>query len=431
LQPNTQSIGSPLNHHAAPSDGRTKPARRRDAAIVLLAAIASLSILAAGLAVFDPRESVDTRRYLELGERLAAAWRSDCGADPCDLERSTMFPSYVVSSFYLWSIDRLFPDSPLIAAAVANMVLFAFATALVFRTWLLLPQPGSTDAGLTLCVGLCVIFGMPIVPLWSYWMLSETLFLLIVAGFILSVVQALIRRRPVYWAMAAVIACIGVFTRPPGLLLPFLLLAAFMLAWRSCNPVTVRKRTTGLALLGAGMAFIVIPLFFSIFTGDTSFAGYLPEHIRFKILQAAHFYREGWVVADQPDTYVSNDGSFTDYLWITVRRFAYYFLPIKSTFSLPHNLLNAVYLMLALPGLLVGVRNLLRTGKQTTETACWLLLTALLFGLLHSVTLVSYEWRYQVPAMVPLWLLAGVGLMSLAENGRQRLAARKRVGKSS
>jgi hypothetical protein len=81
-----------------------------------------------------------------------------------------------------------------------------------------------------------------------------------------------------------------------------------------------------------------------------------------------------------------------------------------------HNAVNLVYVVLTWPLAVVGAIRLLRADDPLRRmTGLFLLMVAYSYALLHSVTLVSYDWRYQLPAIVPYWVLAGCGYCHLMD----------------
>lgn len=380
----------------------------------MLAAFVSLAILLAGLTVFAPRTSVDTHRFVEFGQSLVDAYHGVCATEDCDLHADPMYPGYIVSSLYLHSIVTTFPGSAPTATAVFNSLLFAVVTFLVFRVWQRLSPVTEFRPIVSLVVGLYVLFGLPDVAMWSYWMLSESLFLLAVVSVVYSVTRALMSGSATAWVTAAMLATCGFFVRPTGVVLLPLVFAAFLLSGYGRSGVSHAPRWFMiLALAGIFVAFVVGPLVVHlVLSGSDAFAA-LPAYFHRLLKQAAWFFREGWIIADQPDSYVATPETILDIVGMSLRRFAYYYLPVKTSFSSFHNIVNAVYLIVAVGGGGWGFRILCHRSRQTASVALWLVLFALCYGLLHSLTIVSYEWRYQVPAMVPLWILAGVGLMTI------------------
>lgn len=395
--------------------------RHQNNSTSFIALVLTLAILLCGLLVFGPSKSVDTHRFIEFGEYLVDAWYRQCGPGGCDHTGDSMFPNYVISGIYLWSINEAFPDSPVLAAAIFNVLLFAIAIYLVFEIWGLLLVDVATSRGVMLIAGLYMIFGLPAIPLWSYWMLSETIFLLVVCACIWATIRAVLFGGGRRWIYAAVFAIAGFFVRPTGiLLLPLVIIAALLGGNRPHSIRSIRRRFLLMTTTATLFVFICVPLIVAVIFSDSSFNEVLPWYVKFKVSQAAHYYRLGWIIADQPDTYVVGANSVYEFISITIRRFIYYFLPLKSTFSMIHNVVNGVYLVIALTGLYFGLRQLFSAGKRSSVVAYWLVLVALGYGLLHAMTIVSYGWRYQVPAMVPLWILAGIGLMNLGERIKSR-----------
>ncbi len=393
--------------------------------IPVLAALVSLVLLLAGLTVFPPRSGLDTHRFVEFGQSLVDAYRGECPAADCAIGADPMYPGYIVSSLYLRSISAAFPGSALLAATVFNALFFAAVAFIMFNAWQRLVPVSGERPFAVLAIGLYVLFGLPDVALWSYWMLSESLFLFVVSGCVYWVIRAMLFATPTAWSAAFVFAACGFFVRPTGIVLVPLVLAAFFLsADDRADRSRALRRFAAFVAAGLVATFVVAPLVvYLVLSGSDMFAA-LPVFLERLVRQAAWFFSEGWIVADQPATYVEKPETVFDIVFISLRRVAYYYLPVKSSFSLLHNVINAVYLVVAAGAGVLGFRTLYRGNDRTASIALWLVLVALCYGLLHALTIVSYEWRYQVPAMVPVWIFAGVGLLTCLGRGQEDDVAR-------
>jgi hypothetical protein len=83
-------------------------------------------------------------------------------------------------------------------------------------------------------------------------------------------------------------------------------------------------------------------------------------------------------------------------------------------YSLKHNLLNMAFFIPAYAFALSALGFLKRTGaagqdKGTQKTAVLCLALIVSFALFHAVTNIDFDWRYRLPIIFPLILLAAIG----------------------
>ena len=116
------------------------------------------------------------------------------------------------------------------------------------------------------------------------------------------------------------------------------------------------------------------------------------------------------IVVHRVETYVEPPREYSEFVTFTATRFWRFFVPISAGYSLRHKLVVLAYVPLFLWLTWRGWRTLRRDGGRRAELAWIAVLSALYFGLFHAMVGVDFDWRYQVPAMVPLWLIAGFGL---------------------
>ncbi len=121
-------------------------------------------------------------------------------------------------------------------------------------------------------------------------------------------------------------------------------------------------------------------------------------------------YLGGVVVGIRPETYVVNPGTYSDFIEITLRRFGYYFIPLRNGYSPPHLVVNIAYIAYLCFLLYSGWRSLRTAGPQAARLAFLVVLGSYYFGVFHAMTFVE-DWRYELPLWPGVWLLAGFGLM--------------------
>ena len=133
-------------------------------------------------------------------------------------------------------------------------------------------------------------------------------------------------------------------------------------------------------------------------------------------------YDKGIVIHDRPETFHQPPVVLIDYIAITFDKFVHYFSPTAEGFCLIHKVQAVLYYLplycLAGFGFLCLFR---KDGYSRTST--WLVaLTAALFVLFfasyHAVLIIDFDWRYRVPCIPVLILLAALGVSRIIRLNR-------------
>lgn len=393
----------PLTHNA--------PGARvaRDLIPAVVAALTA-ALLLAGTLIIAPRHGFDTWGYVRVGKEILR-WLFHGHAAGVPFPHNSMIPNYIIPSLLIGAAHAYFGGRGTQYFIYLNIALFTLMVFVLFRLWRGVLTSGES-APVVVVGGLYIIFGLVDVPLWNYYDLSDMLFMVWVGTFIYFIVVGQARGLWSAWVIALALALAAYFVRPTGILLPGLWLLALMLAIVGGFGARRAGRIAFVAsVVMAIVALMGVPWFVgALLGGKLTVGSELPLALRKFIGQAVVFYREGWVVADRANTYVSDPHGYLDFLRITLSRFGYYFIPLRLGYSPIHNILNGVYFVVLVAAVTNGFRTLARRGGREVIVAWTLVMFSLCYGLLHAVTLVSYDWRYQLPAMVPAWLLAGVGI---------------------
>jgi len=128
-------------------------------------------------------------------------------------------------------------------------------------------------------------------------------------------------------------------------------------------------------------------------------------------------YHQGYVVTQRPETYTLNPSSLLDYVFITLKKLAYFFSPLSYSFSFAHKVANLAFFVPVYLLALLGAVQLFRSSALLPVTQWWASWIALLwtasFALFHAVQQIDYDWRYRLPCMLPLVVLSVSGFRSL------------------
>jgi len=124
----------------------------------------------------------------------------------------------------------------------------------------------------------------------------------------------------------------------------------------------------------------------------------------------AAIYRDGVVVAERPETYIAHPTGYFDFIAVAVARVLYFLVPLRSAYSNIHNIYLLVYLVFSIFMTIRGLRVLGSYGAGGEALRFLLPLLALYYALFHSLIFVE-DFRYQLPAVVAFWALAGFGVV--------------------
>lgn len=360
----------------------------------------------------------DTNSYLHAGDRIIA-WLL-AGASE-ELGGSSRFPFYVIPSVLLSGIhDAL--EAGAAGVIVLNAVLFSITVSLA--VWFWTTVHGTWDEAwsrrgffMAAAGGLYIMFGLPDAFLWSYAILTDIIFTFWVSVFVVAVAGAIVKGGRFLWIVALIAALTAPFVRPTGFLLPLLLVYAAALVWVYRKGTSVKVAS----LVSIGVATV---LAFVIFPGVVLLAmkkywlikSLAPDPLDDYLAWTVSFFRHGIVVKTRVELLLDSPPSYLEIIRIMLHRLLYYWVPIRfgdRPYSMMHNVVNAVYIVAVLPLFFVGATRLFQDGRTIALAALFLLMVGYAFALMHAMTLVGFDWRYQVPAMVPFWLFAGCGLYSL------------------
>lgn len=380
----------------------------------------SLMLLLAGAWVRGVYLASDSDAFLYAGQRFIEGIAAGGPAFE-GIRDAKLFPHYFISSMLLSGIYR-YLDAGVIGVAVFNSILFSLIVCMVFSIWETVCGDrvrGRADGAFVLGAagGLYIIFGLPDVFLWSYFVLTDTIFLFWITGFTFCIVKGLLEQRRSMWVLGFLMCITAPFVRPTGIIVPVIYLYALYLNFGPGIRSHFRTVVVISVLAPAFFVFFVVPWLVLMAVNDAAAVDTLiPEAIRRHFFQAVHFFKEGVIISTRLEVDSSAPLSYFDIVQSICYRLGYYWVPIRlgeRPYSTVHNLVNTLYIIIAWPLLAAGIWRLLNAGRDCMLALLFLVMVAYSYALLHSVTLVSFDWRYQLPAMVPFWILAGCGFYSV------------------
>lgn len=367
--------------------------------VLLVAVVHGLYVLKAGV-----RLASDSAGYAYWSARLL-----ESGFDYAMViaEARTEFPAilYVLFATLLASLRLAFGSGWEVALVVLNFTSHVALGALVVRMAVRLT--GSGPAGWAALLLYLVCFDLLV---WVPVILSDATFVFL-AFAIFTLAAARILGDAGGWLKVLVPAAAGVFYRPTGMvLLPDLALAIYL----STSRARKVRRWPVLAALAAAIALLVLA--FAWFMQDpgrwpfTAFAG--------SFRSTAAGYAVGEVVSARLETFHAPPRQLGDFMLISADRFLHFFAIDAAAFSRAHLIGEAVFFLpcYALAAWLGLALWRGRTAFAAPERKVFLAAFGALFcyALFHGLVQVDYDWRYRVPILPHLILLAAGGLADLA-----------------
>jgi len=216
-----------------------------------------------------------------------------------------------------------------------------------------------------------------------------------------------------WWVGCLCMSIAAFFTRPSGLVL----LGFVGIAWVVSSFWAVKvSRWLLLAVVAVPTTFALV--FWPYVMCDQFNNG--GWNISFYPSYIAGLYSDGVVVVDRPETYLANPTSYFDFIAIAVFRFVYYLIPLRSAYSNIHNIYLLVYMAFLVFMVVRGVKVLGGQGVGGEVLRFLLPLLVLYYALFHSLFFVE-DFRYQLPAVVAFWALAGFGAVGDIKNDDERV----------
>ena len=218
------------------------------------------------------------------------------------------------------------------------------------------------------------------------------------------------------FGLLVLLVLVIMFYRPTGFpLLVIVPLALWLHHKVGLSTTQLRARFTKRASLAIGVLIIITLFIHSYFMMTPS-----AWPFRFAsswVGQLSLEYHSGMVVTARPETYTENPTSLFNFAAVTLRKLGYFFAVYLRGFSLAHKLANVVFFFPVYGLSLIAVYELFRSNSKLGREAWWAGWLALVwiisYAAFHALQQIDYDWRYRLTIMLPLIILASVGLRSL------------------
>lgn len=367
--------------------------------LILLAACHGPYVLWRGMVA-----SPDSVTYAHFASRLADSG-FDFAAIYAEVQHSFAPALYALFVALLAGLRTLFgSDWP------AALVALNFAAHIGLGILLVGLARRVTGSGAAAWTALLLYLGCFEILQWVPYLLSDTSFILIAFSiFTLAARRILGLARG--WLTVFAAAMVGIFYRPTGMVLVPDLAWAFYLA-RSPGSRIPRGRLLAI-LVALGLAGAAL---FAWLVQDPSRWPF--DTLSGAFNQIAHGYGIGEIVFDRPGTFHAPPVTLIDHMLISGDRFLHFFAPWTEGFSSTHIVLQllffipcyglASWLVIAL---LRGTTGLPPAARDVLFAATGAVLS---YAAFHALVQVDYDWRYRLPVLPHLILLASGGAALLA-----------------
>lgn len=291
-------------------------------------------------------------------------------------------------------------------------------------------------------VAILYLFSYEIV-LWLFYILTDMTFMLfafLVLFFsFISFSERKKQRALLLWGVTIFIIFISIYIRPTFIpLFSFYIIALFVfLTFDISDPIKRSNFIRKFALFSC-LSVIVLIFYFAASISDSS--SYLSNMLlkvgfdsRYFICELGSPFCEGEmrgvVVNNRPYTYHKMPVSVIDFVLIIADKFLHFFAVFTRDYSLKHKIFNCLLFLplyvLALITLYEIFRKKSKLSPEEWNLAFLSVIFIIIFALFHSITILDYDWRYRLPCIPPLIVLAGIGSMQLKRywNEFQKLSA--------
>ena len=290
-----------------------------------------------------------------------------------------------ILTIYLYAILDLLGGNLKVSFAITNYIFF-----LILLLYLYKFLKKDLEQNLYIFFPTILLFNHDF-TMWSKFMLTDYVFSIIVIMFIICFANYN-KNKFLFFFLLFILLLL----RPTGIVIIFFILNYFIL-----------KKTKIYKNL-----FIIIFLIFLILL-IISFVIYyelIPLFFMEKFQYFKIFYDQGVIIHHRPNLNLQEPNSMFGILKIMLVRFVYFFSYLNSDFSLKHNIYNLIYYTPIYAFAIYAIFNI-NNFTETVKNIIFLqILLIISFAIFHSITLIDYEWRYRLPCIIPLTLLAYYGM---------------------
>ncbi len=356
----------------------------------------------AGIAFSGPPHfSPDTTYYLGLA--------SDLQTNPSEVVLNTKKATWTVLVLpaLLAILQRIAPEWwPYVFVGV-NAVALAFVTALLHRVVHVVTSSAVAALVAVAFQLLCYDFVS-----WVRFILTDMIYAVLAMAALAITLLGIVsdRRESRRRVRLAAVVAVAFITRASGaILVPMAVFSEWWAHGRPTGRFGARRLAPWVVLLVIGVAGITTRAWFY-----ADISRWPVAFLRPILTEYAEREKTGEVVWGRTETFHEPPETTVDHVVIQLDRFIRFFQFTADGYSSRHNLINVFYYVplyaLTLLGLVDGLwgTNDLRR-RIVAVTAAWIAATAWL----HALTVLDFDWRYRLPVLPYLIVLAACGVEAI------------------
>lgn len=359
----------------------------------------------AGIAFSAPPQfSPDTTYYLGLAR--------DLQTNPSEVVLNTKKATWTVLVLpaVLAILQRVAPESWPWLFVGMNAVALALVTALLHRVVHLVTASAAAALVAVAFQLLCYDFVS-----WVRFILTDMVYAVVAMAALAVTLGGVVSdsRESARRLRLAVVLGVAFITRASGAILVPVAMFSEWWAHRRPPQALAARLAPWVALLLIGVAGITVRAWFY-----ADITRWPVAFLRPALTELAGREKTGEVVWDRTETSQTPPETTADHVLIQLDRFIRFFQFTAPGYSSRHNLINVIYYVplyaLALLGLvdgLLGSSDLRR--RVVAVTATWIAAVAWL----HALTVLDFDWRYRLPVLPYVIVLAACGVEAVVRRG--------------
>jgi hypothetical protein len=278
--------------------------------------------------------------------------------------------------------------------------------------------------GEKVCVWMSVIlFALNLeIVLWSRYILSDITYMCLNFSIFYVIANIFLKENGAdmkkYWVLAFALLLINISYRPVGLVMIPVVFGAFLFGRLKQSDESFKMIHSRYVLFPLLAILVMSALIFHTMVMKNSEIwpfSFADEYIKNFVVPR---YYQGVIIDDRPHTYHLPPASFADYAAITLSKLIHYFYFTDVHFSLSHRVINWLVFMPSYLLCIIGLSSLLSRkiyldSKHSLISICVLIIS--FFALYHAMTVIDFDWRYRLPVIPYLLVIASIGTMFLKQ----------------
>ena len=290
-----------------------------------------------------------------------------------------------IFSILIYSFSILIDKSGIYLILLINYLLMIYTFYKIFNTF----QNIEGYQTIILFYPLFIIFNYDFV-IWSSFLLTDFLFSCLITIFLIDLSTKGENKKLILFYIIILF-----FMRPTGLLAPIIYMTLIFLNYLKIGIIDKKILIFALVLI----PFISFLIWYDFY----------PDFVEKTFLYHKANFMNGTIIHQRYETYLSPPNNFFDITKIIVTRFIYFFVFLNSKFSIMHNFVNFINYFIIYSLVIyayLNARYLKTIEKKIFQT---MMAAVILFAFFHSVLLIDYDWRYRLPCLLPLSIMALIG----------------------